>query len=123
MLAWVVTSIRKALVPYFKCVPCKIRVSAAGAHAAVTHGSCPSCGLALDPVVELIEVLGFRTPDLLDASVPPRVGQRVADISGGRPMADAQLEIDRWLDEGGSLAPEALAQAIDLDIRPAGSPR
>jgi hypothetical protein len=110
-------------VPYFKCVPCKIRVSAAGAHTALTDGSCPNCGLALEPVVELTEVLGFRSPNLLDTSVPPRVAERVADISGGRAVSEVQLEIDRWLDEGGSLAPELLAETIDLDMRPAASPR
>jgi hypothetical protein len=110
-------------VPYFKCVPCKIRVSAAGAHTALTDGSCPSCGSALDPVVDLTDVLGFRSPDLLDTSAPPRDAERVADISGGRAVSEVQLEIDRWLDEGGSLAPELLAETIDLDMRPAASPR
>lgn len=105
--------------PYFKCVPCKIRVSAAGAHTALTDGSCPGCGLALEPVVKLTEVLGFRSPNLFDRSVPPRVAERVADISGGRAVAGAQLELDRWLDEGGSLGAEPLTEAIDLDIRPA----
>jgi hypothetical protein len=105
-------------VPYFKCVPCKIRVSAAGARTALTDGSCPGCGLALEPVVKLTEVLGFRSPNLFDRSVPPRVAERVADISGGRGVAGPQLELDRWLDEGGSLGPEPLTEAIDLDIRP-----
>ena len=109
--------------PYFKCVPCKIRVSTAGAHTALTDGSCPSCGLALAPVVELTEVLGYRSPNLLDTSVPQRVAERVADISCGRAVSEVQLEVDRWLDEGGSLAPELLAETIDMDIRPAASPR
>jgi hypothetical protein len=107
---------RKALVPYFKCVPCRIRVSAAGAGTALTDGSCPGCGSALEPVVKLTEVLGYRSPNLLDSAVPPRVAERVADISGGRAAIEAQLETDRWLDEGGSLAPEGLAEAIALDV-------
>jgi hypothetical protein len=74
--------------------------------------------LALEPVVKLTEVMGFRSPDLFDPSVPPRVAERVADISGGRAAADAQLETDRWVDEGGSFAPELLAEALALDIPP-----
>jgi hypothetical protein len=104
------------VVPYFKCVPCKIRVSAAGADTALTDGSCPGCGSALEPVVKLTDVLGYRSPNLLDPSVPPRIAGRVADISGGRAAAEAQLEIDRWLDEGGSLRPEPPAQAVALDL-------
>jgi hypothetical protein len=105
-------------VPYFKCVPCKMRVSAAGARTALTDGACPSCGRALEPVAELTEVMGFRSPNLLDPSVPPGIAERVADICGGRPVADAQLEVDRWLDEGGGLGPEPLAQAVALDLPP-----
>lgn len=104
--------------PYLKCVPCRIRVSHAGADTALTDGACPACGLALEPVVRLTEVMGFRSPNLFDESVPPRVAERVADISGGRAAADAQLETDRWLDEGGSFAPELLAEMVALDVPP-----
>jgi hypothetical protein len=110
-------------VPYFKCVPCKIRVSATGAGTALTDGACPSCGSALEPVTDLTELVGFRSPNLLDPSVPLGVAERVADISGGRPVAEAQLEIDRWLDEGGGLAAEPLAEAVALDLPPPGSRR
>ena len=104
---------------YFKCVPCKIRVSKAGAGTALTDGSCPACGSPLEPVVKLTEVLGFRSPNMFDAEVPPRVAERVADISGGRAAADAHLETDRWFDEGGRGAPELLADAVE----PAKPPR
>ncbi len=103
---------------YLKCVPCKIRVSKAGAGTALSDGSCPQCGSALEPVVKLTEVLGFHSPNVFDAEVPPRVAERVADISGGRAAADAHLETDRWLDEGGSFAPELLAEAVELAVPP-----
>jgi hypothetical protein len=105
-------------VPYFKCVPCKIRVSVAGAGTDLTDGSCPGCGLSLEPVAKLTEVLGFRSPNLFDGAVPPRVAERVTDISGGRAAAEAQLDSDRWLNEGGSLAPEMLAEAVALRVPP-----
>ena len=104
--------------PYFKCVRCRIRVSAAGAGTDLTDGSCPGCGLSLEPVAQLTEVLGFHSQNLFDATVPPRVAERVTDISGGRAAAEAQLDSDRWLNEGGSLTPEMLAEAVALRVPP-----
>jgi hypothetical protein len=101
-------------VPYFKCVSCRIRVSVAGAAADLTDGSCPGCGQPLQPVAKLTDVVGFRSPNLHDRSVPPRIAQRMADITGGRAAAEAQLDADRWLDEGGALPPDAIAQAVAL---------
>ena len=69
-------------------------------------------------VRQLADVLGFRTSNLFDVSVPPRVAQPVADISGGRAAAEAQRETDRWLDESGSVAFELLAEALAFDKRP-----
>lgn len=94
--------------PYFKCVSCKIRVSTAGAGTDLAHASCPACGQSLESVASVAELVGFRSPDL-QAAVPPRVVQRVGDISGGRQAAQAQLDAERWLGEGGSLSPEDLA--------------
>jgi hypothetical protein len=101
-------------VPYFKCVFCRIRVSASGAATDLTDGSCPGCGQSLEPVAKLTEVMGFRSPNLHDSLVPPRIAERMADISGGRAALEAQLDADRWLDDGGSLLPEAIAQAVAL---------
>ena len=100
--------------PYFKCVSCRIRVSVAGAGTDLTDGSCPGCGRSLEPVAQLIDVMGFRSPNLYDRSVPPRIAQRMSDISGGRAAAEAQLDADRWLDEGGALPPDAIAEAVAL---------
>jgi hypothetical protein len=105
-------------VPYFKCVPCRIRVSVAVTDTDLVDGSCPGCGLSLEPVAKLTDVVGFRSPALFDPAVLPRLAQRVTDISGGRAAAEAQLDSDRWLNDGGSLAPELLAKAIALDIPP-----
>jgi hypothetical protein len=57
--------------------------------------------------------MGFRSPNLYDRSVPPRIAERMSDISGGRAAAEAQLDADRWLDEGGALPPEAIAEAVE----------
>jgi hypothetical protein len=89
-------------------------VSVAGAATDLTDGSCPGCGRSLQPVAKLTEVMGFRSPNLYDRSVPPRIADRMSDISGGRAAAEAQLDADRWLDEGGALPPEAIAEAVAL---------
>jgi hypothetical protein len=104
--------------PYFKCVPCKIRVSVADAGTDPTDRSCPGCGLLLEPAAKLTEVMGFRSSHVFDELIPARIAELVTDISGGREAAQAQLESDRWLDEGGSLAPEMLAEAVALEIPP-----
>jgi hypothetical protein len=105
-------------VPYVKCVPCRIRVSVAGADADLADRACPGCGSPLEPVGRLDEVMGFRSPTVSDGSIPQRTAEQVSDISGGRAAAEAQLESDRWLNEGGSLTPELLAEAIALEIPP-----
>jgi hypothetical protein len=105
-----VIPIGEARVPYLKCVPCKIRVSAAGPNTALTDGSCPGCGQSLERVAKLADVLGFRSHNIHDSSIPARV----ADISGGSAAAQAQLDADRWLNEGGSLPPEPIAEAMAL---------
>ena len=109
--------------PYLKCVPCRIRVPASGTGTALTDEACPSCARALEPVADLTEGVGFRSPNLLDPSVPSEVAERVADISGGRPVAESQRDLDRWLDEGGSLGAEPLTEAVALDLLPPGSGR
>jgi hypothetical protein len=38
----------------------------------------------------------------------------MSDISGGRAAAEAQWDADRWLDEGGALPPDAIAEAVAL---------
>ena len=106
--------------PYLKCVPCKVRVPATDADAALAEPLCPSCGSALEAVTDLTEVIGFRTPDLLDRAAPGGDPERVTDISGGRKLAQAQAEIDRWLDEGGSLGDPPPAEAVALQLLPPG---
>ena len=89
-------------------------MSVAGAATDLTDGTCPGCGQSLAPVAKLTDVMGFRSPNIHDPSVPPRIAERIADISGGRAAAEAQFDADRWLDEGGSPPPEAIAEALAL---------
>jgi hypothetical protein len=59
--------------------------------------------LPVERVAELTEVLDFRSPDVFDGAVPPRVAERIADITGGRAAAQAQLDTDRMLAEAVAL--------------------
>jgi hypothetical protein len=79
--------------------------------------------LPLEPASTLTDVMGFRSPNVLDPAVPPRVAGPVADISGGRAVAQAQLDIDRWIEEGGSVASDPLDQAVALGLPLAGARR
>ncbi len=40
---------------------------------------------------------------------------------GFRSVAEAEVEVERWLDEGGGLGPDPLAQAVALALLPPGS--
>ena len=102
--------------PYVKCVPCKIRVSDAGAtRDMVEGGACPNCGRAMEPAADLAELLGYRTPSLREGRTPKRVADRVADIVARRDMElTVRLAAQRWLDETGSFGDTAAGAAREL---------
>jgi len=70
--------------PHYKCTSCRIRLHAV---APDPGRLCPECGTPLEPVGDLSQLVGCR-------SVTPEAGA------------------DRWLDDGGALAPEAVAVAL-----------
>ena len=81
---------------------------------------CPACGSLLKPVGDLAEIVGFRSIKSRDGSAddaPPgthqRIAGRVEDIFARRAEILAQLD-GLGADDGGSLGPDALAQAIAL---------
>jgi len=103
-------------VPYVKCVRCKIRVSDATARRdLVEEGSCPSCGRPMEPVADLAELVGYRSPSLQEPRTPKPVADRVADIVARREMeSTVRLAAQRWLDEAGSFAETAAEAAREL---------
>lgn len=109
--------------PHFKCVACKSRLYSAAGPGDLVGDLCPGCGSLLEPVGELAEVIGFRAikdRDSADEGSPPRTHQRIAgrvdDFFARRKaiLAEARLDGARWMDDGGSLSPEAVAEAIAL---------
>jgi hypothetical protein len=109
--------------PQFKCVACKTRLYRAAGPADSVGDLCPSCGSLLEPVVELAEIVGFRAirrrDDAADDKPPgrhQRIADRVDDFFARRETIRAQARLDagRWIDDGGSFSPAAVAEAMAL---------
>jgi ribosomal protein S27E len=106
---------------HFKCVACKTRQYCAARPADVVGDLCPGCGSLLEPVGELSEVFGFRhitSRENAGDGGPPGTHQRIADrvddffARREATVAQARLDAERWLDDGGRLGPEAVAEGI-----------
>jgi len=105
--------------PHFKCVPCKARVYRATGGDDLVGGRCPGCGSLLEPVGELGEIVGFRSIDSRGDAAPDthqRIVDQVEDLFARREAALARAHVDaeRWLDDGGSFSPDAVAAAMAL---------
>jgi hypothetical protein len=109
--------------PHFKCVACKTRLYSAAGPADPVGDLCPGCGSPLEPVGELAEIVGFQSikprDGAADGSRPRRhqpIAGRVDALFAHREaiLAQARLDAVRWVDDGGSFRPEAVAQAMAL---------
>ncbi len=105
--------------PHFKCVACKTRLYSAAGPDDLVGDLCPGCGSLLEPVVELDEIVGFRSIKSRDAadegpsSAHRRIAARLGDLNARREaLAEARRDAERWLDDGGSFSPEAVAEAM-----------
>jgi hypothetical protein len=99
-------------VPHFKCAACRTRLQSTSDRADLVTDLCPDCGALLTPADGPSELVGFRsiTPgdDLHDA---PGAGDAapVADLFARRACHEqARLDFERWGDDGGGLAAEAI---------------
>jgi hypothetical protein len=111
--------------PHFKCVACKTCLYSAAGPDDLVGDLCPGCGSLLEPVGELAEIVGFRSikdrSGAADDSPPgthQRIAGRVDDFFARREaiLARARLDAGRWIDDGGSFSPEAVAEAMALPI-------
>lgn len=109
--------------PHFKCAGCKTRLYSAAAPADLVGDLCPGCGSLLEPVGELAEILGFQSIKARDGAAderPPgthqRIAGRVEDFFARREtiLAQARLDTERWIDDGGRFSTEAVAEAMAL---------
>jgi hypothetical protein len=98
-------------------VTCKTRVYNAGVPADLIDDLCPGCGVALEPVSELAELVGFRAITAGDRSAQARASRTherivdcVGDLRGRRALpARARLDAERWGDDGRAATAEAVA--------------
>ena len=108
--------------PHYKCVACKTRLYSAGRPTDLVGDLGPGCGSLLESVGNLAEVVGFRSITPADGegdapSMHADIADRVGDLMARREArAQAQFDADRWLDDGGSFNPEALAAALSLPL-------
>jgi hypothetical protein len=108
--------------PHFKCVACKTRLYSAAGPDDMVGDLCPGCGSLLEPVGSLAEIVGFRSIKSRDGAAdngPPgthqRIAARVDDVFARREiLTQARLDAGRWVDDGGSFSPEAVAEAMPL---------
>jgi hypothetical protein len=109
--------------PHFKCIACKTRQYSPADPADPVGDLCPGCGSLLEPVGELSEIVGFQSIKSRDAAgdggVPgthQRIVGRLDDLIARREaiLARARIDAERWLDDGGSFSPEAVAEAVAL---------
>ena len=112
--------------PHFKCVACKTRLYSPAGRDDLVGDLCPGCGSLLEPVGELADIVGFRAIKSRDGAAddsPPGTHQRIAgqvdDFFARREasLARARLDAERWIDDGGSFSPEAVAEALALPTR------
>jgi hypothetical protein len=109
--------------PHFKCVGCRTRLYSAAGPADLVGDLCPGCGSLLEPVGELAEIVGFQSIKPRDGAADgsrrrthQRIAGRVDALFARREtiLAQARLDAERWVDDGGSFSPEAVAQAAAL---------
>src|SRR4051812_49806961 len=91
--------------PDFKCVACRTRTRRAGTASELTGDLCPSCGSPHELVVDLSEVVGFRSVTM--AVRPVEDPAPLGDFAARRNAIYAQrvrdaLDTLRWVDDGGS---------------------
>jgi hypothetical protein len=103
--------------PRFKCVACKTRLSSSADPSDPVGDLCPECGSLLEPVSELSEVVRFRSIKprdsvaLDEAQAHERIADRLDDFLERRQaiLAQARLDAQHWVDDGGSFRAEAVA--------------
>jgi hypothetical protein len=109
--------------PHFKCLTCRTRLYSPSGPDDLVGDLCPDCGSLLEPVGELAEIVGFRAIRSRDSAAddsPPGTHQRIAgrvdDFFARREaiLAQARLDAGRWVDDGGSFSPAAVAEAMAL---------
>ena len=112
---------------YLKCTSCKARLYTVARSDRLGGELCPACGAMLEPVGELVEVVGYRSIELGADPAAHQVGGGVvihrfaAALAASRARAaEAALDAERWLDDGGNSREDEWM--VDERARPALQP-
>jgi hypothetical protein len=100
---------------HLSCPRCRIRLHASAPELDLLLGMCPICGTSLGPAWSGSGVMGFRLLDLdvlrdQESSAPTSAVGRPVDFEARRAAAQEDLDAERWLDQGGSVSGEAVAE-------------
>jgi uncharacterized protein YegP (UPF0339 family) len=100
---------------HLSCPRCRVRLHASANEVDLLLGMCPICDMSLGPASSGSDVMGFRLLDLdvlrdQESSAPPSAVRHPVDFEPRRPAAQEDLDAERWLDEGGGVGGEAVAE-------------
>ena len=104
--------------PHYKCAACNTRSHIVGGSANLVGDlspTCAACGSALEPVIELAELVGCRLirpqspSEADDQDTRQRIAERLDEFLARREarLAHARLDALRWVDDGGSIRVDA----------------
>ena len=111
--------------PHYKCEGCKTRLYSVAGPPDLVGDLCPGCGSLLEPVGELAEIIGFQAinprvgaADDRAPGPPRRIADRVHDLLPLRAAIRSRVPRHdaRRVDDGGSVGPEAVAEAMALPV-------
>jgi hypothetical protein len=107
---------------YLKCTSCKVRLYSAATTGGLSTEFCPTCDATLEPVGELVEVLGYRSielradpaaPQAAHGTVIDRFANLLAAKRAREEQADSVYEALVESGEAASLAATAAAAVAD----------
>jgi hypothetical protein len=93
--------------PHYKCEACKVRLYVSGKPAELVGNLCPECGSLLEPIADLVRLLGYRSIAARDRAAAPQSEshQLLADliddfVARRRVIVEGErLDPERWLDD------------------------
>jgi hypothetical protein len=105
--------------PHFKCVGCKLRVHADSPPVNDVGDDCPVCGVPLEPVADLGELVGFQSVSRPNHEIATRghhlLVAQIAEFQVRRDAAElARAEGERWTEDGGAPLPGVQTMALPL---------
>ncbi len=109
--------------PHYKCGACRARLYVPEEPAELVGDLCPECGSLLEPIADLVQLVGFRSiraRDRADGAPESESPQRIADVLDGfvarrtTSLERDRLDAERWLDDRDEVDAAVAAVAVTL---------